>query len=221
MPKDYVPPEHAHDGFNCPNPECGAYARQVWYLHTGGFRNRDPNPSNFQTWFNNLTVAICDKCHKYSLWVGQQMVFPPTYKALPPSPDMPDKAKQDYEEAQAIFSKSPRGAAALLRLAIQDLMPELGESGKDLDKDIGNLVKKGLHERLQQALDGVRVIGNNAVHPGQIDVNDNPGIALSLFTMVNIIVDSMITKAKEVDELYKILPTTAIEHIEERDKEAT
>ena len=94
---------------------------------------------------------------------------------------------------------------------------ELGESGNNLDTAIGNLVKQGLPTRIQKALDGVRVIGNNAVHPGQIDVEDNPEIALSLFTLVNLIVENMITRMKKVDELYTLLPDAMKEHIEKRD----
>ncbi len=166
MPKDYVSPQHGHDGFNCPNPECEAYARQQWYHAIAGFDKRQLDPTEFRLWFPNISIAQCDKCNKPSIWVDGTLVFPESYGAPASSPDMPDVIKGDYEEAQAIFSQSPRGAAALLRLTIQKLTIELGESGKDLDKDIGNLVKQGLPERIQQALDGVRVIGNNAVHPG-------------------------------------------------------
>jgi len=217
MPRDYVPPEHAHDGFNCPNPECEAYTGQKWYLDIAGFRKRNQDPGNFVMWFNGLSIAVCDKCHKPSIWMDNQLIFPESYGAPPASPDMSGEIKADYEEAQAIYSKSPRGAAALLRLAIQKLIVELGESGKNLNNDIGNLVKNGLPTRIQEALDGVRLIGNNAVHPGQIDVDDNPQIALSLFTLVNLIVENMITRMKKVDELYELLPNTAKEQIERRD----
>ena len=217
MPSDYTPPQYAKDGFNCPNPACEAYARQQWYPAIAGFDAKRLDASNFKLWFSGISIAQCDKCHKTSIWVDGTLVFPESHGAPAPSSDMSGEVKTDYEEAQAIFSKSPRGAAALLRLAIQELTVELGESGRNLDNDIGSLVKKGLPIRIQQALDGVRVIGNNAVHPGQIDVNDNPEIALSLFTLVNLIVENMITRMKKVDELYELLPDTAKEHIEERD----
>ncbi|WP_424033423.1 DUF4145 domain-containing protein [Methylocella sp.] len=49
---------------------------------------------------------------------------------------------------------------------MQKLCVELGEKGKNIDDDIANLVKKGLSPELQQALDILRVIGNEAVHHG-------------------------------------------------------
>ena len=217
MPRDYVIPQYGQDGFNCPNPACEAYSRQQWYIHIAGFSAHRPDPAYFKIWFPSVSIAGCDKCNEPSIWVNRTLIFPRSYGAPAPSPDMSGEVKTDYEEAQAIFSNSPRGSAALLRLAIQKLTVELGESGRALDKDIGSLVKKGLPVRIQQALDGVRVIGNNAVHPGQIDVNDNPEIALSLFTLVNLIVENMITRMKKVDELYELLPGTVKEHIEERD----
>jgi len=217
MVTDYVAPEFDLGGFNC--PWCGAYARQVWY-HGLATHDERKQESKFKGWLHGFGAARCDKCENYSLWRKGSLIYPLTSVAPLPSMDMPDNVKHDYEEARAIFSQSPRGAAALLRLAIQELMPAVGESGKDLDTDIGNLVKKGLPELIQKALDGVRVIGNNAVHPGQIDVDDNPDIALSLFTLVNLIVENVITRMKKVDELYELLPETAKEHIEKRDKGA-
>lgn len=220
MSKDYVLPEHGENGFNCPNPQCEAYSRQQWYMHIGGFSHPKPAVGYFKLWFPNISIAKCDKCNSSSIWVEKQLIFPESYGAPAPSPEMSDEIKADYEEAQAVFSKSPRGAAALLRLAIQKLTVELGESGDNLNNDIGELVKKGLPVPIQKALDGVRVIGNHAVHPGQIDVDDNPDIALSLFTLVNLIVENMITKMKRVNDMYELLPDAVKEQIERRDQGA-
>jgi hypothetical protein len=41
-------------------------------------------------------------------------------------------------------------------------------------QDIGELVKAGLPLEIQQSLDIVRVVGNNQVHPGILDVRDDP-----------------------------------------------
>ena len=135
-----------------------------------------------------------------------------------PSEDMPEDVKEDFLEARNIVMDSPRAAAALLRLALQKLMIHLGEKGKNLNEDIANLVKKGLPQKIQKALDVVRVIGNNAVHPGEIDLRDDKETALALFELINMIVEVMITQPKQVDELFGKLPDGAKEAIERRDK---
>src|SRR4030095_1883409 len=123
----------------------------------------------------------------------------------------------DYFEASSISTKSPRGAAALLRLAIQKLCIHLGQTGKNINDDIANLVKAGLPAQIQKALDIVRVIGNNAVHPGVIDLNDKPDTVHTLFTLINQIVQDRITQPKEIDSLYNTLPEEARKAIEKRD----
>jgi len=63
----------------------------------------------------------------------------------------------------------------------------------------------------------VRVIGNNAVHPGNIDLKDDKETAIALFSLVNMIVDMMITQPKTVDNLYNSLPEPQKEQIQKRD----
>lgn len=116
-----------------------------------------------------------------------------------------------------ILDLSPRGAAALLRLGIQKLCQHLGETGENLYHDIAALVKKGLDVRVQRALDVVRVIGNNAVHPGHIDLRDDRATAEKLFGLVNLIAERMISQPKHVQELYESLPEGARKAIEKRD----
>lgn len=72
---------------------------------------------------------------------------------------------------------------------------------------------------MQQALDFVRVVGNNAVHSGEINLDDNKEIALSLFKIINMIADDLISKPKEMDELYhQIIPEQTRGHIAIRDE---
>ena len=54
---------------------------------------------------------------------------------------------------------------------LQKLCKVLGQSGNNINEDIKALVESGLDPRVQKALDAVRVVGNNAVHPGQMDGN--------------------------------------------------
>jgi hypothetical protein len=135
-----------------------------------------------------------------------------------PLADMPDDVKADFLEARSVFDISPKSAAALLRLALQKLMPYLGEKGKDLNTDIGNLVRKGLPVEVQKSLDTLRVIGNNAVHPGQIDLNDNnKAMAGTLFGLLNFVVERMITQPKALEKLYDSLPASNLDAIAKRD----
>jgi hypothetical protein len=102
-------------------------------------------------------------------------------------------------------------------VAIQKLCKELGESGDNINDDIASLVRKGLDPRIQKAMDFLRVVGNNAVHPGQIDLRDDHSTAEALFGLVNLICEKMISEPKHVEELYQKLPEEVRKKIEKRD----
>jgi hypothetical protein len=167
---------------------------------------------------HNVSISSCFNCHEVCLWVYDQLLCPRRAGGPQPNLDLPPDVRRDYEEASTILDASPRGAAALLRLAIQKLCKELGESGENLNDDIASLVRKGLDTRVQQSLDAVRVIGNHVVHPGQIDLRDDRPTAEALFGLVNLICERMITEPKHVEELYAKLPESARKAIEQRDK---
>ena len=87
-----------------------------------------------------------------------------------------------------------------------------------INDDIASLVKKGLPKTMQQALDSVRVVGNNAVHPGKIDLNDKVEVAHALFGFVNVICEVLISQPKKIKEFYeKNVPEGAKNGIEQRD----
>jgi hypothetical protein len=204
----YLAPKVLTASFTCPH--CGAIAQQQWWacMWNG---NRSPNTKD-----NPLRIGLCTHCKKNTIWVEDKMCYPDTGSAPFPNPEMPDSVRTLYLEAAAVATKSPRGAAGLLRLSIQVLCQELGEKGSNINDDIKNLVAKGLPEIVQQSLDIVRVTGNNAVHPGQIDTDD-PEIVKKLFELVNIIVEYMIALPKRVSGLYSNLPANAINSIKKRD----
>lgn len=166
----------------------------------------------------NINVSRCRSCGKLSIWKYNRLLYPNFELAIGPSDDLPDDVRADFEEAGKIVEHSPRGATALLRLCIQKLCIYLGEPGKDLNKDIGSLVGKGLNTRVQKMLDTVRVIGNECVHPGKMDMRDDRDAAIALFNLVNRISYDMITHPREVDELYHSLPPSKLEGIAKRDK---
>lgn len=164
-----------------------------------------------------LRVSRCQRCDLDALWIAEQMIHPRSLRAPPPHDDLPDPALSTYVEARSIASGSARAAAALLRLCLQQLVTSLGATSSNLNQAVGKLVAVGLPPRVQQAMDTLRVIGNEAVHPGTIDVNDEPAVAMALFDLVNLVVEQMITRPRAVDELYDRLPASKRAEIDRRD----
>jgi Domain of unknown function (DUF4145) len=204
----YYPPKYGEGQYHCVH--CGVYAAQYWKVLTydnGRGLIRD----------DQMNYCVCSHCKEWSYWYNERMIVPSEAPVPPAHADMPEKCKADYDEARDIVARSPKAASALLRLALQKLMPELGEKGKNINEDIGSLVSKGLPDEIQQALDYCRVVGNNAVHPGELKLDDTPEIAHSLFEMMNFIIDDRISRPKKVATMYDKLPEGAKKAIVKRD----
>lgn len=202
----YYPPTAKAQQFHCIH--CGVFAKQKWGVLCFGYHNAYESP---------ITYCSCEHCEEISYWYDGKMVIPAEAPVAPPHPDMPPTILGEYREARSIFARSPRAAVALLRLAVQKLMSELGEKGQNINADIKSLVAKGLPVQVQQALDYCRVVGNNAVHPGEINLNDTPEMGQHLFNMINFIVEDRITRPKQIADLYGRLPEGVREAIEKRD----
>jgi hypothetical protein len=208
-------------------PHCGIHSRQQWLdLRQKRSNNQVLTVADSTQIYNIfqkiptadlMLIAFCDSCKKFSLWIDSEMVYPESLVVAQPNEDLNDEIKQDYLEAASILQKSPRGAAALLRLAIQKLCKQIGTNGKDINGCIASLVAEGLPKKIQQALDALRVIGNQAVHPGVLNLKDDLNTATKLFKLVNLIANHFITEPKEVDEIFNSLPNAAKESIERRD----
>lgn len=204
----YIQPKLNQGSFTCPS--CGVLAKQDWINR--GLRFGNHGNDNY----NILGSATCQHCNATSIWIQDKMYYPDTGNSPFPNPEMPESVKNIYLEAASISNKSPRGAAALLRLSIQVLCKELGEDGKNINNDIGSLVKKGLPVIVQQSLDIVRLTGNEAVHPGQIDTDDYETVG-QLFDLTNVIVEYMIALPKKVSGIYATLPSGKLDGINKRD----
>lgn len=208
MKEQYYPPTFNADAFHC--ALCGVYAHQKWQdVFIGGGIN------------TKFEGSLCQRCEDWTYWYDGRMIVPSESPVELPASDLPADCLSEYQEARDVFARSPRASAALLRLCLQKLMPNLGESGENLNDDIASLVAKGLDPIVQKALDYCRVVGNHSVHPGLIVLNDTPEIAHKLFRMVNFIVEDRITRPKEIDKLYGLLPPEERARIEKRDKRPT
>lgn len=203
-----VPPKFKETSFSCPN--CGVYAFQFWTeLKQIDYQG---NPKD-----TDATISKCHRCDSQMLWWKGSIVAPAITTAPFHHAETPEAVRNIYEEARGVFETSPRASAALLRLALETLCGELGHGGKSIDKAIGAMVADGLGIQVQRALDVVRVIGNNAVHPGKIDLNDDRETAIALFALINFVVERMIAEPKKIDELFEALPEGARDAIDRRD----
>lgn len=206
----YIAPKFYSKSFTCPH--CNVLSHMKWES-TNYKAHSLENKEQF------IYSAYCSHCSNASIWIAEyygkrdindidnKMIFPDTTNIPPPSEDMPEDVKKDYLEAACIYQKSPRGAAALLRLGLQKLCKHLGAEGKNINTDINTLAQDDkISKPLIKAADIVRITGNNAVHPGTINDEDFDNIAIKLFDLLNIIVRQGITEPKEVDELFNKMP---------------
>lgn len=205
----YVAPQHGSKSFTCPH--CGVLARQYFFSN-----NAELALSNTFAGNDSVATNICENCDGFCVWVKGRLVHPDVVSTPLASEDMPESIRRTYEEAASIASRSPRGSAALLRLALQNLLTELSAK-PGINEAIAELVKQGMPVRIQQALDIVRVVGNNAVHPGQIDVDDEATVTV-MFDLLNMICEYAITMPKKLTQLYGDLPEGYRAAIDRRDR---
>ena len=138
----FTAPCFALGAFNCPH--CHAYSSQLW------------SPLLYQPQSGGVVVfpdfkrSECVYCKGYAVWHVGKMLNPAGVGVPLPNQDIDPPAQRDYIEAAAIVSQSPRGACALLRLAMQKLCAQLGGKGENANADIADLVGKGLSPRIQQ-----------------------------------------------------------------------
>lgn len=218
----YFPPKQATEQFHCPH--CGVYAKQFWAHMVAQRAWGGTNSISSKIDFNEIlpqewTISKCEHCDEKIIWLYKEIIYPKKMIVDPPNEDLSEDIKKDYLEAAVIFNDSARSSAALLRLALQKLCKQLGEKGDNINEDIKNLVKKGLNSQIQRSLDILRITGNNAVHPGKINIEENPDLVLKLFELINFIAEKMITEPKEVDNFYEALPESSKEAIAKRDND--
>ena len=225
--EQYYPAIHAHGQFHCPH--CGVFAKQRWaHLHAVGdaytkygYPNHRSNIIDLTPTKGpleeNWTISICEHCGSKAFWLDEKILYPKKIQVEQPNSDLAEDIQKDYFEAANVLFDSPRSAAAILRLALQKLCKQLGEKGENINDDIGELVKKGLNPAIQKSLDALRITGNNAVHPGQLNLTEDSERVIKLFRLINFIAEKTITELKEIDDFYEDLPEGAKEAVKKRD----
>lgn len=215
----HIAPEYKKQAFSCPN--WWAIAKQDWsYLERGEemwivTKSKCHNCDKLWIWFTDSTIRY----QWYYDWDDEdfQMIYPKKISVPLPNEDLEDDIKNDYLEAANILNDSPRWAGALLRFALQNLMIQLWEEWKNINDDIWELVKKWLNPTIQKALDSVRIIWNEAVHPWELDLKDDVETVTKIFWLINVIANALISIPKQIEEDYWTLPESKIEWVKNRD----
>ena len=149
-------------------------------------------------------LAKCHVCNKSSMWVEEKMVYPFVSTAPQPHSDMPGNIRKIYEEARNVVQISPRSAAVLIRVLIEELTKELGETEGSLHQRIINLKEQGLTEEVVDYLISVKTITNElGAHAGALDINNKVKRKNinKLFVAVNIVIDETISRSKNIRDL--------------------
>lgn len=219
MSEESTVPRFRAKSFVC--PMCGTQAEQTW---TDVWTGSKYGESDYRKERKAYAEVKCYACNKLAMWhqddKGERMVWPPAVQGPPSNDDLPDTVRNLYDEARAVEGISPRSAAALLRTATEVLLREqIGKPDVRLNDAIGQLVSEGrLSPDIQKASDLLRLTGNDAVHPHAIQLTGDTGATgLSLFDLLNLVADELITRPKRIAAMYEALPAGKREHIAQRD----
>ena len=142
---------------------------------------------------------------------------------LPPaSPDLPPTCKETYIEAALIFEHSPRSAAVLLRLCLQQLLEHLGFKDTIFNMIAAATIKLHLPEHIQQFMDVTRHYGNEAAHESELTLNpdEQRENVEYMFSIINEITHHAITIPQKSQQSYNKLPESVRKSIEIRNKKA-
>lgn len=222
MTLENIAPAFRSGAFVC--PMCDTQAMQSWHdVWVGHFGEND-----FRKKQENYAEVTCFGCKRNAMWhrghSGERMIWPVATQGPPPNDDLSEDVRALYEEARAVEGISPRSAAALLRTATEMLLREqLDDSKAHLSTAIGTLVKdQRLSPDIQRAADLLRLTGNDAVHPSSIQLEgDDAATGLSLFDLLNLVADELVTRPKRIAAMYEALPESKRQHIDDRDKKPT
>lgn len=226
MPRLTIPIDVKGKAFECPN--CGSHAQQHLYACLVQSEHGAPKPlinpltnnknsPTIPSLMGQINCTECEVCGFIALWIGDNMIFPAFPKNIKKAhEDMPQEIKEIYNEAALVSRYSPRSAAALLRLCLEMLLDHLKIFGKNLDEKIGN---SKFPEKILNACDSVRIHANDAVHLiREIQLDDREQVVLTLFMLINYVVENQITLPKSIEEIYSSLPPSKKDHIAKRDR---
>lgn len=157
-----------------------------------------------------LTLVTCVQCENFILKYNDKVIYPLNNSSIPkPNQNLDDDLKEIYEEARAVYGLSVRSSGALLRLLLQIFVnrylgkPETG----NLSKGIESLIEQeGIPDQIIQIMTIIRVKGNDCAHPSELDSLDTTEEIRILFELINLLVEILIERPKQIQKLYNSIP---------------
>ena len=119
-------------------------------------------------------MGVCNNCHKPSLVFNRGDRIYPSPLPGGTSQDVPESIRSDIDEAKVCLSvRAYRAAAVMARRAMQNAAIMKGARKEDkLVFQINELMEKGvITEDLRKWASAVRLVGNDAAHPGDVSVD--------------------------------------------------
>jgi len=233
----YVPPGTHKQSFTC--PRCGVLAQQKWYplrYDPGDWIARisewaraisiERDYSSLDPFLrqvselpsalipviesqNHLTIAFCQHCYGFTLWLGDAMIYPRVGEAPPPHEEMPPQIRKLYEEARGVLPASPRASAALLRVALEGLLEEAGYRQERLADRLEKAREDGkLSADTYKLAETLRYAGNAAAHyePWKIDPSqgeEDREMVYHFFVFVNEVTEELVAKPRRLREMVR------------------
>ena len=136
---------------------------------------------------------------------------------------VPEKIRQDYEEACAIVNLSPKSSATLLRRCLQAMIGDFWNINEKRLVDAINQLEGKVPVSQWKVIDAIRTIGNIGAHPEK-DVNTiidiEPDDAKKLLAVIEILIKQWYIERNEQEELYQNVLKLNEEKKEERKSKA-
>lgn len=222
-------------GFQCP------YCNMIMPISDETLTKQTPNFSypSVSGWYKNgmpiepsalkLYFFKCPNCNQYTIkakGIGEMvkdvdLLIRPISSAKQFPKYIPKAIRQDYEEACAIVTLSPKASATLSRRCLQGMIRDFwGVEKKNLYEEISTLKDK-IPADLWSSIDALRQLGNIGAHMEKdtnVIVDIDPDEANSLIQLIELLMKEWYINREERKKLFSGIITTNQSKQSERKK---
>lgn len=149
-----------------------------------------------------ISVSIYGRGEQFS---DKEMWFYPNSTAKQFPDYIPQAIRQDYEEACAILSLSPKSSATLLRRCLQGMISDFWGINKNKLKDAIDELKGKIPAKQWDVIDGIRRIGNIGAHMEKdisLIVDIDAGETEKLIKLIELLLQQWYVERHNQEELY-------------------